>query len=134
MGKFGDPTALQEYQGGRDIKALRMAAEAMGPKCGYPENIEYCTDEEKAKIEKYKAMPISVREELIEEWSKEEEKFKGSFKTTIEGMAWEFEEVSEKKDRRIAKRQEKSALLKLAHQWKYAKEKEEQEEEEMKKY
>merc|ERR1712176_473288 len=55
--KYGDPSDLKDYSGGRDFDALKkFASENLGPQCGPGENIELCSPEVKAKIEGYLKM------------------------------------------------------------------------------
>jgi len=54
--KYGDPTDLQDYEGGRDAEALKkFAEESLGPSCG-PANLDLCEDAKKASLEKYMKM------------------------------------------------------------------------------
>merc|ERR1719463_396308 len=72
--KYGDPSALEDYQGGRDLSALKkFAADNLKPMCS-PKNIDLCDDEKKAEIEKFQAMDdadleaaIGEKEKLLEE-------------------------------------------------------------------
>merc|ERR1719436_2325395 len=48
--KYGDPNALEAYEGGRDYDSLKeFADENLGPSCG-PANLDLCDDDKKAKI------------------------------------------------------------------------------------
>ena len=50
--KWGDPSALEDYQGGRDFDALKkFADENLKPMCS-PSNIDLCDDDKKAEIKK----------------------------------------------------------------------------------
>merc|ERR1719301_369484 len=54
--KWGDPSALEDYQGGRDYEALKkFAKENLKPMCS-PANLDLCDDEKKAKIQELQAM------------------------------------------------------------------------------
>merc|ERR1719394_35476 len=54
--KYGDPNNLEDYEGGRDLKALKaFAKENLGPTCG-PANLDLCDDDKKAQINKFMAM------------------------------------------------------------------------------
>mmetsp|Transcript_61595 Transcript_61595/g.107100 ORF Transcript_61595/g.107100 Transcript_61595/m.107100 type:complete len:136 (-) Transcript_61595:223-630(-) len=56
--KYGDPSDLKDYNGGRSYDALKkFADENLGPTCG-PANMDLCDDETKVKIEKYLKMSI----------------------------------------------------------------------------
>ena len=69
--KHGDPSALEDYQGGRDYDALKkFADENLKPSCS-PTNIDLCDDETKAKIEELQGMSL---EDLTAKIEEEEEK------------------------------------------------------------
>lgn len=54
--KYGDPSDLKDYQGGRDYEDLKaFADENLGPSCG-PASLDLCDEKTKAKYEKYLAM------------------------------------------------------------------------------
>jgi len=54
--KYGDAGDLKDYQGGRDFDSLKkFADENLGPSCG-PAHLDLCSEEVKAKIEKFMAM------------------------------------------------------------------------------
>merc|ERR1719195_1042967 len=54
--KYGDPSNLEKYEGGRDLKSLqKFAKENLGPTCG-PKNLELCDDEKKQMIESFLKM------------------------------------------------------------------------------
>merc|ERR1719464_861781 len=49
--KYGDPSALEDYKGGRDYASLKkFADENLKPMCS-PSNLDLCDDEKKAEIE-----------------------------------------------------------------------------------
>merc|ERR1712032_770226 len=56
--KHGDPSDLQDYQGGRDFDSLKkFAEENLGPQCG-PSNLDLCDDKKRKKLEGYMAMSL----------------------------------------------------------------------------
>merc|ERR1711879_1071699 len=63
--KYGDPSDLKDYDGGRDFDTLKkFASENLGPQCG-PDNMELCDDATKAKIEGYLKMSVERMEGKI---------------------------------------------------------------------
>merc|ERR1712151_264283 len=63
--KYGDPTDLQDYNGGRDFDALKkFAEESLGPTCG-PKNLDLCDDATKKKYEAFLAMSVGKLEGRI---------------------------------------------------------------------
>merc|ERR1719451_133384 len=64
--KYGDPSDLQDYKGGRDFAALKKFAEGLGPTCS-PANIDLCDDANKKQIEEFTALGATKREAMIKE-------------------------------------------------------------------
>merc|ERR1712048_910722 len=63
--KWGDPSDLQEYNGGRSFDELkRFADENLGPTCG-PDNLDLCDEQDKAHIAKFSKMDIDEMSEKI---------------------------------------------------------------------
>merc|ERR550514_551631 len=54
--KWGDPSDLKDYEGGRDFDGLKkFAEENLKPMCS-PSNIDLCDDDKKAEIKKFQDM------------------------------------------------------------------------------
>merc|ERR1712125_235988 len=82
---YGDPAALDDYQGGRDLNSLSsFAKENLKPVCSL-QNIDLCDDEKKAQIESLKSKSVDDLKGMIsteegkldaaeEEFKAEEEK------------------------------------------------------------
>merc|ERR1719461_1530815 len=63
--KYGDPSALEDYSGGRAFADLKkFAKENLKPMCS-PTNIDLCDDDKKAEITKFTDMPDSELDALI---------------------------------------------------------------------
>merc|ERR1712151_1439463 len=63
--KYGDPNDLKDYDGGRSYDDLKkFADENLGPSCG-PENLDLCSAEDKAMLEKFLAMTIEELDKAI---------------------------------------------------------------------
>jgi hypothetical protein len=100
--KWGDPSALEDYQGGRDFDALKkFAEENLKPMCS-PANLDLCDDDKKAEIEKFIAMSGDDLDAAIKEKEKENEDAESEFKTFVEGLQKQYEDAMKKKDDAIA--------------------------------
>jgi len=100
--KWGDPSALEDYQGGRDFDALeKFAKENLKPMCS-PANIDLCDDDKKAEIEKFQGMSGDELDKAIAEKEKENEEAESEFKTFVEGLQKQYEDAMKKKDDAIA--------------------------------
>lgn len=96
--KWGDPSNLEDYQGGRDFDTLlKFAKESLKPVCS-PSNIDLCDDEKKAEIAKLQAMSV---EDLASSISKEEEKLEEAeetFKKEVQKLQEQYQKLMEAKD------------------------------------
>merc|ERR1712003_2666 len=71
--KWGDPSNLEDYQGGRDFASLeKFAKENLKPMCS-PANIDLCDGDKKADIEKFLGMAGDELDKVIAEKEKEVE-------------------------------------------------------------
>jgi hypothetical protein len=99
--KHGDPSSLEDYEGGRSYKdLLKFAKENLGPKCG-PTNLDLCDDEKRAIIGKYEAMSDS---DLAKEIEDKETEMKGAEKeleTLLESLQKQYEDGTKAKDEKI---------------------------------
>merc|ERR1712154_451915 len=96
--KWGDATALEDYQGGRSFDALStFAKENLKPICS-PSNIDLCDDEKKAEIE---ALSAKTDEELAAAIAAEEKKLEDA-KKEVEKLQKTYEGLMESKEAKIA--------------------------------
>merc|ERR1712048_69938 len=99
MGKWGDPSNLEDYKGGRDYASLeKFAKENLKPVCG-PANIDLCDDEKKGTIEKFLAMAGDELDKLIAENDKKIEEAEEAFKKGVEGLQAEYQKMMGDKEK-----------------------------------
>jgi hypothetical protein len=97
--KWGDPSNLEDYKGGRDYASLeKFAKESLKPVCG-PANIDLCDDEKKSTIEKFLAMDKTELDTLIEGKDKEVEEAEAAFKEGVEGLQKKYQEMMDEKEK-----------------------------------
>merc|ERR1712023_295557 len=97
--KYGDPSDLQDYQGGRDYDALKkFAKENLKPMCS-PTNIDLCDDEKKATIEKFLGLAGAELDKMIEEKEKLMADAEEAFKTGVEGLQAQYQKMMEDKEK-----------------------------------
>ena len=100
--KWGDPSALEDYQGGRDLESLKtFASEKLKPMCS-PANIDLCDAEKKAEIEKFQAMSDADLEKLIKDKELEQEKVEEDFKELVGELQKQYQDAMAKKDEALA--------------------------------
>lgn len=96
--KWGDPSALEDYQGGRDLSALKkFAKENLKPMCS-PKNIDLCDDDKKAEIEKFQAMSDEDLEKAIEEKEKLLEEAEETFKSEVQKLQEKYQSLQTDKE------------------------------------
>lgn len=96
--KWGDPAALEDYQGGRDLKTLKaFVEEKLKPMCS-PANLDLCDDEKKAEIQKFMDMSDEDLTKSIGDKEKELADAEEEFKTFVEGLQASYQEAMKTKD------------------------------------
>jgi len=99
--KWGDPSALEDYKGGRDYDAMsKFAEENLKPMCS-PSNIDLCDDEKKAEIEKFQAMSADDLAAAISEKEKEMEAAEESFKNGVQELQSTYQKLMEDKEKTL---------------------------------
>jgi len=91
--KYGDPTNLESYEGGRDLDSLQaFAKESLGPTCG-PANLDLCDAEKKKKVEELLAMPIDALGKSVKEKDAEIKKLEDDFAEMLKGLQAQYEQA-----------------------------------------
>merc|ERR1712151_659751 len=72
----------------------------LGPTCG-PANMDLCDDDKKKKIDEFKALGASKREEKIKEEEAAQEKLEKEFKEFVEALQKQYQDASDKKDKDV---------------------------------
>mmetsp|Transcript_46902 Transcript_46902/g.111677 ORF Transcript_46902/g.111677 Transcript_46902/m.111677 type:complete len:169 (+) Transcript_46902:233-739(+) len=113
--KYGDPSDLQDYKGGRDLSSLKKFAEGLGPQCS-PANLDLCDDAKKKKIAEYLALSSAERSKMIKEQTEKMEKLESDFKSFVDGLQKSYKEASDKKDKDVEEIKNSGlGLLKSVH-------------------
>jgi len=100
--KYGDPAALEDYQGGRDYESLSaFAQENLKPMCS-PTNIDLCDDEKKAKIQELQKLSAEDLSNVIKEQEAKIDQANQKFEAELELLQRKYEEISVEKDSTIA--------------------------------
>eukprot|EP00584_Thalassiosira_punctigera_P010060 CAMPEP_0172543986 /NCGR_PEP_ID=MMETSP1067-20121228/14241_1 /TAXON_ID=265564 ORGANISM="Thalassiosira punctigera, Strain Tpunct2005C2" /NCGR_SAMPLE_ID=MMETSP1067 /ASSEMBLY_ACC=CAM_ASM_000444 /LENGTH=217 /DNA_ID=CAMNT_0013330481 /DNA_START=107 /DNA_END=760 /DNA_ORIENTATION=+ len=100
--KWGDPSDLQDYQGGRTLNDLkRFAEENLKPLCSV-KNIDLCDGEKKALIEQYLAMDTDALEIAVAAEEKKVNDAEENFKAEVQLLQNKYTELSEEKDKIVA--------------------------------
>mmetsp|Transcript_21820 Transcript_21820/g.43702 ORF Transcript_21820/g.43702 Transcript_21820/m.43702 type:complete len:219 (-) Transcript_21820:479-1135(-) len=100
--KWGDPSDLQDYQGGRTYDDLKkFAEENLKPMCSV-KNIDLCDDAKKADIKKYQDMSAEDLDAAIATEEKKLEDAEAQFKAEVQQLQESYSALSTEKDAKIA--------------------------------
>jgi hypothetical protein len=120
--KYGDPSDLEAYEGGRDFESLqKFAKENLKPMCS-PSNLDLCDAEKKKEIEGIQALSDKELEDKIAEKEAELKKAEENFEAEVKKLQETYEKLQEEKDKAVAN--VKSSGLGLMKSVKAAKKKE----------
>lgn len=100
--KYGDPAALEDYQGSRTYDDLaKFATDTLKPVCSVA-NMDLCDDEKKAQIEKYLKLTVEELNTAITAEEAKLEKSEEDFKEAVNKLQAEYQKLSEEKDAAVA--------------------------------
>jgi len=96
--KWGDPSDLQDYKGGRDFDSLKkFAEENLKPQCS-PANIDLCDDDKKAEIEKLQAMSTDDLKKAIKEGEDKIADAEKTFKSELDKLQSKYKSLMAEKE------------------------------------
>jgi len=99
--KYGDPSALEDYQGGRDLDAMKkFAAENLKPMCS-PKNIDLCDDDKKKEIEKFQTMSSEDLEKQIKEKEDLLSEAEETFKAEVQKLQDKYQSLMKEKEEKM---------------------------------
>jgi len=100
--KYGDPSALEKYEGGRDFDSLKkFADENLKPMCS-PANMDLCDDDQKAELNTLMEMDLAELETAITEGEKKITDAEETFKSELQKLQDQYQELMKTKEDTIA--------------------------------
>lgn len=99
--KSGDPQALDDYKGGRDIKSLKAHLKTLKPACSVS-NIALCSEDEKAMIEKVRMLGRAEWKKLVKSTEKQRTDAQAAFEKDVEGLQKTYEKLQSSLERKMA--------------------------------
>lgn len=100
--KYGDPTALDDFQGGRDYNALStFAKDNLKPMCS-PSNLDLCDDDKKAEIAALMSKSDAELDELVSAEEQKLEDAEADFRAEVQKLQDTYQGLMEAKDKKIA--------------------------------
>ncbi len=98
MLKYGDPTSLDDYQGGRSFDELsQFAKDSLKPVCS-PTNLDLCDADKKKQIEEYLLLSADDLNSEIAAAQQTIDNVENEFKDTVQRIQEEFKRLSTHKD------------------------------------
>lgn len=95
--KWGDPSALEDYDGGRDYDDLKkFAEENLKPLCS-PANIDLCDEAKKKQISELQQLSDKDLTTKIEKIEKEIKDVSDEFDKAVEGLQKKYEDLEKEK-------------------------------------
>jgi len=95
--KYGDPSALEDYKGGRAEKDLKEFATTLKPMCS-PANIDLCEPEQKAEIVAMQALSATDLDAKIAEKETALAAAETTFNTELEKLQKSYEQLQKDKE------------------------------------
>jgi len=96
--KWGDPSALEDFEGGRDYEAMaEFAKENLKPMCS-PSNIDLCDADEKKQIADLQALSSDALDAQIAEKEQLQKDAEETFTKEVEALQARYEELSKEKE------------------------------------
>merc|ERR1711907_682980 len=121
--KWGDPSSLEDYEGGRDYSDLEtFAEENLKPLCS-PNNLDLCDADKKAQIEGYMKMSAADLDAEIEKKDAEYKEAEETFDAEVQKLQEKYESLEkEKTEKQAAVKASGLGLMKAVKASKGAKE------------
>jgi len=98
--KHGDPSALEDFKGGRDYAALEKFAKGLKPVCS-PAKIELCEPEMKAKIEEFQKMSAADLDAEITKKDAEVAEAEKFFTDEVDKLQKNYQKLQDDKEAKI---------------------------------
>jgi len=96
--KWGDPSNLEDYKGGRSLQALQdFAKENLKPVCS-PANLDLCDGDKKTQIEGFMAMSDADLDSKITAKKTEQEALEETFKNEVKALQDKYQQLQKDKE------------------------------------
>lgn len=95
--KYGDPAALKDYDGGRELDELKEFAKSnLGPSCGL-KNLDLCDEAQKKDISDAQAMSNEQITEALKSRLEAAKKVNQEFEKAVEELEQKYQQLEEEK-------------------------------------
>lgn len=98
--KYGDPSNLEDYKGGRDVDTLKKFASELKPSCNV-DTLEHCSDEQKSTIETLKSESVEDLKATVAEEADERKSAEKLFETSVKKLQAEYQGLVSQKEKSL---------------------------------
>jgi len=95
--KYGDPAALEDYEGARDLATLKTFAADLKPVCNVA-TLENCDESQSTTIGELKKDDIDALESKVKAHDDEKTSIENTFQVGVKGLQSKYEKLTKEKD------------------------------------
>jgi protein disulfide-isomerase-like protein len=95
--KWGDPSALEDYKGGRDLETLKTFASELKPVCSV-DTYENCDESQTTAITELKKESVDDLEQKVKHHDEKKADIESTFQEGVQGLQKKYETMSKTKD------------------------------------
>tara|TARA_B110001452_G_scaffold265862_1_gene271387 strand:+ start:15 stop:677 length:663 start_codon:yes stop_codon:yes gene_type:complete len=99
--KFGNPSNLEDYKGGRDVDSLKKFASDLKPACDI-ETLENCSDDQKETVEHLKATSVEDLKAKVKEEAKDRKSAETEFENAVKKLQANYQTLVSGKEKSLA--------------------------------
>ena len=99
--KWGDPSALEDYQGPRDLDALKKFTSELKPSCNVA-TLDNCDDDQKSTIKDLHEKSLSDLESHVSSHDESKADAEAVFQAGVQRLQEKYQKLSDKKEKALA--------------------------------
>jgi protein disulfide-isomerase-like protein len=99
--KWGDPSALEDYQGARDAETLKKFTSELKPGCNVA-TLDNCDDEQQGTIKDLREKSVSDLESRVTSHDESKADAEAVFQSGVQRLQEKYQKLSDKKDKALA--------------------------------
>lgn len=99
--KYGDPSNLEDYKGGRDVDSLKKFAGDLKPACNI-ETLDNCSDDQKETVERLKAASVEDLEAKVKDEAKDRKGAETEFENAVKKLQANYQKLVSTKEQSLA--------------------------------
>lgn len=99
--KYGDPSNLEDYKGGRDVDSLKKFASDLKPACNI-ETLENCSDQQKETVKALKETSVEDLEAKVKEEEESRKDAETNFQNEVKKLQTQYQKLVGEKEKSLA--------------------------------